>query len=267
MTTRYRLKITACMPFRHNNCSWKPYFPNSIYHNKSTKTSWISCRAFNATIQYRFSRSQVSMKATSLKGQPTAFYSSESTLPESSGSSPNSLGSYRTPDPNLSSKKKNNYQLTTSGKLSWNDYFALRLRRKRMERVITIPTTLLGFGISCSYVVTRELDPTPILGQDPMVIYGASVILCGFAGFLIGPVIGSSIWKLFHRKEVRLMEQRDREFYQHIKQNRADPSLNSIRNPAPDYYGEKIKSVAEYRTWLRKQREFLRKGTFHLGEE
>src|SRR6185312_17366820 len=61
--------------------------------------------------------------------------------------------------------------------------------------------------------------------------------------------------------------QRDREFYQHIKQNRADPSLFSLRNPAPDYYGEKIKSVQEYRTWLRKQRECIRKGTFHIGED
>ncbi|CAG8441506.1 13518_t:CDS:2 [Ambispora gerdemannii] len=158
-------------------------------------------------------------------------------------------------------------RVTKDGKLSWDDYFWLRVRRRNTERALTIPSTLLGLGMSTTYVFTRELDPTPILGQDPTVIYGLSVLLCFFSGLLIGPVIGSGVWKLFHRHEVKMMEERDREFYAHIKKNRADPSLHSIRNPAPDYYGEKIKSVAEYRKWLRKQREFLRKGTFHIGEE
>ncbi|KAG0042411.1 TIM23 complex component, partial [Gryganskiella cystojenkinii] len=57
----------------------------------------------------------------------------------------------------------------------------------------------------------------------------------------------------------------DTEFFKHIVKNRADPSSNSARNPVPDYYGEKIKSVSEYRKWLRKQREYRRKATFFVG--
>lgn len=57
----------------------------------------------------------------------------------------------------------------------------------------------------------------------------------------------------------------DKEFYKHIVRNRADPSSNSARNPIPDYYGEKIKSVSEYRTWLRKHREYRRKAKFYVG--
>ncbi|KAF0421506.1 mitochondrial import protein Pam17 [Gigaspora margarita] len=157
---------------------------------------------------------------------------------------------------------------TISGStLTWNDYFTLRRRRRIAERVITIPTTLGGFGLSLGYVATREFDPTPIFGQEPIIIYGIGTLVCGLSGLLIGPILGSSLWKLFHQEEVRLMEQRDREFYEHIRKNRADPSLHTLRNPAPDYYGEKIKSVADYRKWLRKQREIVKKGTFHIGEE
>ncbi|SAM06853.1 hypothetical protein [Absidia glauca] len=61
---------------------------------------------------------------------------------------------------------------------------------------------------------------------------------------------------------VTAMDARDKTFYEHIKKNRADARLNSIRNPVPDYYGEKIQSVEDYRSWLRKQREHHRKGVF-----
>ena len=92
-------------------------------------------------------------------------------------------------------------------KLTWNEYFELRRKRRLTERLATIPTTIGGFGISLSYVASREFDAALILGQDPFVIYGIGTFLCGFTGLLIGPIIGSSIWKLFHRKEVELMEQ------------------------------------------------------------
>lgn len=59
----------------------------------------------------------------------------------------------------------------------------------------------------------------------------------------------------------------DKEFFKHIVKNRADPTANSVRNPIPDYYGEKIKSVSEYRAWLRKQREYRRKAHFYVGVE
>jgi hypothetical protein len=94
-----------------------------------------------------------------------------------------------------------------SRKLTWNEYFVLRRKRRLTERLVTIPTTLGGFGISFAYFASKEFDPSPIWGQDPLVIYGFGTILCGITGLMIGPIIGSSVWKLFHRKEVELMEQ------------------------------------------------------------
>lgn len=92
---------------------------------------------------------------------------------------------------------------------------------------------------------------------DPMFVYGAATLGCagmlsafvmhyqghvcshrpkGF-GYLVGPVIGSSIWRLTHRRLMRLIEKRDKEFHQHIVKNRVDPTAQSATNPVPDYYG------------------------------
>ncbi len=53
--------------------------------------------------------------------------------------------------------------------------------------------------------------------------------------------------------------QKEREFYQRIKRYRSDPAGQSMNNPVPDYYGEKITSVKDYRRWLKDQRAFRRK--------
>lgn len=49
------------------------------------------------------------------------------------------------------------------------------------------------------------------------------------------------------------MARRDKEFYDHIHRMRADASKHNVHKPMPDYYGEKIGSLHEYRHWLRKQ--------------
>lgn len=57
--------------------------------------------------------------------------------------------------------------------------------------------------------------------------------------------------------------QKEREFYDRIKRHRVDPTSSSIANPVPDYYGEKIGSVADYRRWLKDQRAFnLKRGAY-----
>lgn len=53
--------------------------------------------------------------------------------------------------------------------------------------------------------------------------------------------------------------QKEKQFYQRIKRYRVDPSSQSMSNPVPDYYGEKISSVQDYRRWLKDQRAFTKK--------
>ena len=53
--------------------------------------------------------------------------------------------------------------------------------------------------------------------------------------------------------------QKDRDFYERIKRHRVDPSSQSYSNPVPDYYGEKIGSVKEFRNWMKDQRAYNKK--------
>jgi import inner membrane translocase subunit TIM23 len=53
--------------------------------------------------------------------------------------------------------------------------------------------------------------------------------------------------------------QKDRDFYNRIKRHRVDPSSQSYSNPVPDYYGEKIGSVKEFRNWMKDQRAYNKK--------
>lgn len=58
--------------------------------------------------------------------------------------------------------------------------------------------------------------------------------------------------------------QKEKEFYNRVKKFRVDPSASSMANPVPDYYGEKISSVSDYRQWLKDQRAFNKKRTTYI---
>ena len=40
-----------------------------------------------------------------------------------------------------------------------------------------------------------------------------------------------------HRRLMRLIDKKDKEFHEHIVKNRVDPTAQSATNPVPDYYG------------------------------
>jgi import inner membrane translocase subunit TIM23 len=94
-------------------------------------------------------------------------------------------------------------------------------------------------------------------GIDPLLFFGGATLGCmgmylcsschfprspSFsylgAGYLVGPILGSTLWRVTHRRTMALIEQRDREFHQHIVKNRVDPRAQSATNPVPDFYGE-----------------------------
>lgn len=98
--------------------------------------------------------------------------------------------------------------------------------------------------------------------------YAAATFACVGLGWLAGPLVGNQIWRLTHRKVLGSMEARDRgalrsvrsmekeaderaEFYNHIVKNRVDPSRQSVSNPVPDYYCEKVRSPFELRAETR----------------
>ncbi|KAG9069921.1 TIM23 complex component [Linnemannia hyalina] len=148
--------------------------------------------------------------------------------------------------------------------MDWNTYFALRKTRRNYERAFMVPSALVSLLGAGYFFAQRDFDPTPIFGMDQVIVYGIGTVAAGLIGLAMGPVIGNSIFRAANSRAKPLVDRMDTEFLKHIARNRADPAANSISNPIPDYYGEKIKSVSEYRSWLRKQREFRRKSTFYV---
>ncbi|CAO3620120.1 unnamed protein product [Cunninghamella echinulata] len=146
---------------------------------------------------------------------------------------------------------------------TWNDYFKLQSKQLLFERASYAPCAILPATYTGAYFMQMQIDPTTtILGMDPLMAAALSTLGAGFCGFLTGPLFGDVIFKALNRKYVPEMDARDKAFYERIKKNRVDARFNSVQNPVPDYYGENIKSVSDYRSWLRKQREFYRKRVF-----
>lgn len=98
-----------------------------------------------------------------------------------------------------------------------------------------------------------------LMGLDPIAVLVLLTGACGAAGWLVGPFLGGALWRAVHRRFTGDMSRKEKEFYERIKRFRVDPSAQSYNNPVPDYYGEKIGSVAGYRRWLKDQRAYNRK--------
>lgn len=77
-------------------------------------------------------------------------------------------------------------------------------------------------------------------------------------------------WWLLFGSEVTFADwfhdviQKEREFFKHVQKYRPNAGYSSTTNPLPDWYGEKIGSLREYRTWLKDQRAFNKKREVNL---
>ncbi|AAS52248.1 ADR328Wp [Eremothecium gossypii ATCC 10895] len=155
---------------------------------------------------------------------------------------------------------------STSGReLSWPDFFALRKTERRINTGSSVLTAFLTANCAWAYISTVQIDVTQMLfGFDPMVVLVGALFASSGLGYLCGPLMGSAFFRVKHRGQLEGYNHKNRVFLEHIKKNRVDASSQSFSNPLPDYYGEKIGSLQEYRQWLRdcqshrrKAKEFL----------
>ncbi|OJJ62300.1 hypothetical protein ASPSYDRAFT_143086 [Aspergillus sydowii CBS 593.65] len=148
-----------------------------------------------------------------------------------------------------------------AAKLDWNSFFKLRASRRRYTLgssiVSSAATTVTGLQVLSAQ--NLENLGAQVMGLDPFVVLGLATAACGAAGWLVGPFLGNAIWGLVNRKYKTAVNVKEKEFFDRIRRYRVDPSSNSIANPVPDYYGEKIGSVQGYRQWLKDQRAYNRK--------
>lgn len=143
---------------------------------------------------------------------------------------------------------------------TWSDFFKLRKQERKINLGSSIVTAFLGCNASWAYLSTMQIDPTQmIMGFDPLMVVSAGLIASGAVGYLFGPLFGTNIFKLKNKAQLDEYNNKTKAFLKHVVANRVDSSSQSFSNPVPDYYGEKIGSLREYRQWLRDCHAFRRK--------
>ncbi|KAL4821602.1 hypothetical protein BDW67DRAFT_180288 [Aspergillus spinulosporus] len=161
---------------------------------------------------------------------------------------------------------RSNSTTSTSGreeaaKLDWNSYFKLRASRRRYTLASSIVSSAVSTMVGVQVLSSQNLESlgAQVMGLDPFVVLGMATAACGAVGWLVGPFLGNAVWGLVNRSYKKAFLVKEKEFFDRIKRYRVDPSSNSMTNPVPDYYGEKISSVQGYRQWLKDQRAYNRK--------
>ncbi|EXJ65260.1 hypothetical protein A1O7_01601 [Cladophialophora yegresii CBS 114405] len=146
--------------------------------------------------------------------------------------------------------------------LDWNTFFRMRAVRRRYSLASSIITSLCstaGALYSFSEIPALADNITKVIPTDPVIAIVIATFSSTIIGWLIGPAFGNTVWRLSHRTRLQEFNIKERGFFERIKKHRVNPSGASTNNPVPDYYGEKVGSVAGYRRWLKDQRAFNRK--------
>ncbi|EXJ79343.1 hypothetical protein A1O3_08845 [Capronia epimyces CBS 606.96] len=151
---------------------------------------------------------------------------------------------------------------SSSSILDWNTFFRLRTSRRRYALTSSILTSVASTAaavVTFSEVPAVADNITKLIPTDPFISMGVATFGATFLGWLIGPAFGNTIWRLLHRSRLPEFTIKERAFFERIKKHRVNPTGASTNNPVPDFYGEKVNSVAGYRRWLKDQRAFNRK--------
>ncbi|KAF2280748.1 Pam17-domain-containing protein [Westerdykella ornata] len=155
----------------------------------------------------------------------------------------------------------------TSSSLTWNRFLTLRRTRRKISVVASSISSVATAYVGLRSFLQAGYDTalSTSLGLDPILTTGLSTIAFLAVGWLIGPFFGNAAFNMRYSSIRKEFQDAKREFYNRIKRHRVDPTSSSMANPVPDYYGEKIGSVADYRRWLKDQRAFNLKRGAYLG--
>ncbi|KAK7730575.1 TIM23 complex component [Cytospora paraplurivora] len=146
--------------------------------------------------------------------------------------------------------------------LDWNTFFKLRKTRRRWQVAFSAIMSLSSGTTGALVLSTGAADS--ITGQiplDPVLTLGIATLGFATLGWVVGPSLGNAVFYLLKAKYKAPMTVKESQFFARIKKNRVDPSNSSTGNPVPDFYGEKVSSVAGYRQWLKDQRAYNKKRT------
>ncbi|MDI1493284.1 MAG: TIM23 complex component [Ramalina farinacea] len=150
--------------------------------------------------------------------------------------------------------------------MTWNSFFHHRKIRRRYNLASSLALSSSAFFLGTQTIAAQpNLDIFNFVGGvEPIFVAGGVTLAVGAVGWLAGPSVGG--W-VFGRVGMRgrgregrgEFRAKEREFFKHVQKYRPNAGYSSTTNPLPDWYGEKIGSLREYRTWLKDQRAFNKK--------
>ena len=139
--------------------------------------------------------------------------------------------------------------------LSFEEYQKIKRKLKTNQRIAGVPFAFLGtIGSSMlsAYMFPDMFDATPenvqlILGLDPLMFCGISGVVAGGISYFVGTNTYKFFWKTSNKEESQHLNERDADFLQRLEKYR----FQGDSKFEDDYYGESIKTLSDYRQWVR----------------
>lgn len=150
--------------------------------------------------------------------------------------------------------------------MQWSEFFKLRKRRRVVGFATSVFTAAFASALAFQYFAHLVIDfNQTFMGIEMQWIYLGGIVVSGFLGWVVGPLVGNQIFNIMAGSSRSVFHQMDNVFLKHVAKNRPNPSRHNVNtNPLPDYYGEKISSLHDYRQWLREGRLFEKKASKFL---
>ncbi|XP_062514125.1 uncharacterized protein LOC134189770 isoform X1 [Corticium candelabrum] len=158
----------------------------------------------------------------------------------------------------LSSAIDNASSKDEDDKMTFEDFIKQRRSLRMRKRLAGLPfafAALTGSSMFHAWLNPHMFDATSpdqltvYFGIDPLVLAGISGVICGGVGYMIGGAVMDAAWHMFNPQQSKMMKLREADFLARISRHRA--SSNSRYED--DFYGDSIKSLSDYRQWIRRQ--------------
>ena len=139
--------------------------------------------------------------------------------------------------------------------LSFDEYQKLKRSLRTKQRVAGVPfgfAAISGCSMIMAYLKPDMFDATPesvqlVMGLDPIVFTGLTGCLSGALGYVFGVNVYKLIWSKFNKDSADNLSRRDTDFLNRLEKYRFQEDSKF----EDDYYGESIKTLSDYRQWVR----------------
>lgn len=121
--------------------------------------------------------------------------------------------------------------------LQWNDFFQLRLKRRRIQVFFSGVGAVGGGTLGAGLVASGLAEPLAAqLPLDPFVSMGLMTLACAVMGWLAGPSLGGQVFYLLNGRVKPKMKEKEAEFFARVRKHRVDPANSGAGNPGTSLY-------------------------------